>query len=84
MGTQVTIALADETYRQIESFAKLANRDVASILADIITIENVERSHKVEHTLAAEYQDMAKDEEQETLAIEWAETFIGDVADEVW
>jgi len=62
MGTQVTITLADETYRQIESFAKLANRDVASVLADIITIENVERSHKVERTLAAEYQDMAKDE----------------------
>lgn len=38
MSTQITITLPDEVYQQIERFARLANRDVASILAD--TIQN--------------------------------------------
>lgn len=36
MSTQITITLPDEVYQQIERFARLANRDVASILADTI------------------------------------------------
>ncbi|MGA9378273.1 MAG: hypothetical protein WBV73_05840 [Phormidium sp.] len=36
MSTEITITLPDEVYQQIERFARLANRDVASILADTI------------------------------------------------
>ncbi|MFB2937325.1 hypothetical protein ACE1B6_18920 [Aerosakkonemataceae cyanobacterium BLCC-F154] len=36
MSTQITITLPDEVYQQIERFARLANRDVASILAETI------------------------------------------------
>ena len=36
MSTQITITLPDEVYQQIERFARLANRDVVSILADTI------------------------------------------------
>jgi hypothetical protein len=36
MSTQITITLPDEVDQQIEHFARLANRDVASILADTI------------------------------------------------
>lgn len=36
MSTQITITLPDEVYQRIERFARLANRDVASILADTI------------------------------------------------
>ncbi|NEQ69810.1 MAG: hypothetical protein F6K21_30825 [Symploca sp. SIO2D2] len=38
MNTQVTITLPDEIYQRAERFAKLANRDVASILADTIQL----------------------------------------------
>ncbi|NEP13813.1 MAG: hypothetical protein F6J92_25125 [Symploca sp. SIO1A3] len=38
MSTQITINLPDEVYQRAERFARLANRDVASILADTISI----------------------------------------------
>lgn len=36
MSTQITITLPDEIYQRAKRFAKLANRDVASVLADTI------------------------------------------------
>jgi hypothetical protein len=36
MSTPVTINLSDEVYRRAEKFALLANRDLSSILADIL------------------------------------------------
>lgn len=36
MSTQITITLPDEIYQRAERFARLANRDVASVLADTI------------------------------------------------
>jgi predicted transcriptional regulator len=38
MSTQITITLPDEVYQRAERFARLANRDVASILADTIQL----------------------------------------------
>jgi hypothetical protein len=38
MNTQVTITLPDEVYKRAERFAHLANRDVASVLADTILV----------------------------------------------
>ncbi|MBW4660020.1 MAG: hypothetical protein KME15_15200 [Drouetiella hepatica Uher 2000/2452] len=38
MSTKVTITLSDEVYQRAERFARLANRDVASILADSIQL----------------------------------------------
>ncbi len=38
MSTQITITLPDEVYQQAERFARLANRDVASVLADTIQL----------------------------------------------
>jgi hypothetical protein len=38
MSTQITITLPDEIYQRAERFARLANRDVASILADTIQL----------------------------------------------
>ena len=38
MSTQITITLTDEAYQHAERFAKLANRDVASVLADTIQL----------------------------------------------
>lgn len=36
MSTEVTITLTDEAFQQVERFARLANRDVASVLAETI------------------------------------------------
>lgn len=38
MSTKVTITLPDDVYRRAERFARLANRDVASVLADTIQL----------------------------------------------
>jgi predicted transcriptional regulator len=36
MSTQITITLIDDVYQKADRFARLANRDIASILADTI------------------------------------------------
>jgi predicted transcriptional regulator len=36
MNNQITITLPDEVYKRAEHFARLANRDIASIIADTI------------------------------------------------
>jgi hypothetical protein len=36
MSTQITITLTDDVYQKADRFARLANRDIASILADTI------------------------------------------------
>lgn len=38
MSTQITITLSDEVYQRAERFARLANRDLASVLADTIQL----------------------------------------------
>jgi predicted DNA-binding protein len=38
MSTQITITLPDEVYQRVERFALLANRDIASVLADTIQL----------------------------------------------
>ena len=36
MSTKITITLPDEVYQRADRFARLANRDIASVLADTI------------------------------------------------
>jgi hypothetical protein len=36
MSTKITLTLTDDVYQKADQFARLANRDIASILADII------------------------------------------------
>jgi predicted transcriptional regulator len=38
MSTKITITLSDEVYQRAERFAQLANRDIASVLADTIQL----------------------------------------------
>lgn len=48
MSTQVTVTLPDEVYRRAERFARLANRDLASVLADTIQLSLPPISSQVE------------------------------------
>lgn len=45
-------------------------------------IESLVRPHVVKDELEDAYKEMALDEEREAEALEWAESTIGDVADE--
>jgi hypothetical protein len=38
MSTQITITLPDDVYQRADRFARLANRDIASVLADTIQL----------------------------------------------
>lgn len=38
MSTKITITLPDEVYQRAERFARLANRDIASVVADTIEL----------------------------------------------
>lgn len=38
MSTKITINLSDEVYQRAERFARLANRDVASVIADTVQL----------------------------------------------
>jgi hypothetical protein len=38
MDTQITITLPDEVYQRAKRFARLANRDIASVLVDTIQL----------------------------------------------
>lgn len=45
-------------------------------------IEDLVRPHVIDEELELAYAQMAKDEERESEAIEWAEATVGDVGDE--
>ena len=45
-------------------------------------VEELVRPHVIRPNLEAAYAEMAKDEEREKEALEWAEGLIGDVSDE--
>ena len=45
-------------------------------------IEELVRPHVVAEPMEAEYAQMARDEEREGEALEWAESTVGDVADD--
>jgi hypothetical protein len=47
-------------------------------------IEDLVRPHVMYPDLEAAYQQMAQDEERESLALEWAEATIGDMDNEAW
>lgn len=45
-------------------------------------VEELVRPHVIRPSLEAAYAEMARDEEREKEALEWAEGLIGDVSDE--
>jgi predicted transcriptional regulator len=54
MSTQITITLTDDVYQKADRFARLANRDIASILADIIqsSIPNISEAATTLHSIS--------------------------------
>jgi len=55
-----------------------------TITIDEQVYEELVHPHIMHPNLEAAYQQMAQDEERESLALEWAEASSGSVGDEVW
>jgi predicted CopG family antitoxin len=74
MQKKLTITVDERIYRALHK--TIGRRRISRF------IENLVRPHVLESSLAAAYEQMAKDEQRENEALEWAEGLIGDVADE--
>jgi predicted CopG family antitoxin len=74
MQRKLTITLDEQVYQGLHTV--IGRRRISQF------IESIVRPHVVKQELAAAYQQMAADEAREREALEWAETTLGDVADE--
>jgi len=74
MARKLTITLDDAVYLGLHR--KVGKSRISKFL------ESLARPHVVREDLGAAYREMAGDEERETEAIEWTESFVGDVLNE--
>lgn len=74
MQKKLTITLDERVYEGLH--AVIGRRRISKF------IEKLVRPHVVRNDLNEAYKQMARDEEREAEALEWAEATIGDVADE--
>ncbi len=74
MQKKLTITVDEQVYFGLHNV--IGQRKISKF------IESLVRPHVVKPNLESAYQEMALDESRETEALEWAESTIGDVADE--
>lgn len=74
MHKKLTITVDEEVYAGLH---RVVGRQRISQF-----IETLVRPHVLREDLLAAYRDMAREEEREAEAHEWAEATVGDVADE--
>jgi predicted CopG family antitoxin len=74
MQKKLTITVDERVYKALHK--TIGRRRISRF------IENLVRPHVLESSLLAAYEQMAKDEQREKDALEWAEGLIGEVADE--
>lgn len=74
MTRKLTITVSEEVYEGLH--AKIGAGRISRF------IDRLARPHVVENELDAAYEAMAADSEREADALEWAESLIGDLADE--
>ena len=76
MQKKLTITIDEEVYEGL--YQVVGPRRISRFIEDLV------RPHVLHPDLEAAYADMARDEEREQAALEWAEAAIGDVDDETW
>ena len=76
MRRKLTITIDEQVYDGL--YRVVGPRRISSFIEDLV------RPHVLYPDLEAAYAEMAKGEEQEATALEWAEATAGDVADEAW
>ena len=76
MQKKLTITIDEQIYEGL--YRVVGTRRISRFIEDLV------RPHVTYLDLEAAYQQMAQDEECESLALEWAEATVGDVGDEAW
>ena len=76
MQKKLTITIDEEVYEGL--YEIIGPRKISNF------IESLVRPHVLYPDLEAAYAEMARDEEREATALEWAEATAGDVGDEAW
>ena len=76
MQKKLTITIDEEVYEGL--YQVVGPRRISRFIEDLV------RPHVLYPDLEAAYSEMARDEEREQGALEWAEATIGDVSDEAW
>jgi hypothetical protein len=76
MQKKLTITIDERVYEGL--YAIIGRRRISRFIEDLV------RPYVVDRDLEAAYEEMARDEEREAEALEWAEATIGDVSDETW
>ncbi len=74
MQKKLTITVDERVYRGLHSV--VGRRRISRF------VESLVRPHVIGKDLETAYRQMAQDEAREAEALEWAETTLGDVADE--
>lgn len=74
MQKKLTITIDEQVYEGLHTV--IGRRRISRFIEDLV------RPHVLSQDLEAAYSEMARDEEREAEALEWAEATIGDVGDE--
>ncbi len=74
MQKKLTISIDEKVYEGLH--AVIGRRRISKFIEDLV------RPHVLHTELEAAYREMARDEQREAEALEWAEATIGDVSDE--
>ena len=76
MQKKLTITIDQEVYQAL--YEVVGPRRISRFIEDLV------RPHVLHPDLEAAYAEMARDEEREKAALEWAEATVGDTGDETW
>ncbi len=76
MQKKLTITIDKEVYEGL--YQVVGPRRISRFIEDLV------RPHVLHRDLEAAYAEMARDEEREQAALEWAEANLGDLDDETW
>ena len=76
MQKKLTITIDEEVYKGL--YQVVGPRRISRFIEDLV------RPHVLYPDLEAAYAEMARDEEREQAALEWAEAAVGDITDETW
>ena len=76
MHKKLTITIDEQVYEGL--YRVVGPRKISGFIEDLV------RPHVLYPDLEAAYEEMARDEEREEAALEWAEGTVGDVGDETW
>mgnify|MGYP001070315237 CR=1 FL=1 len=74
MQKKLTITVDEKVYDGLRK--RVGPRRISHFIEDLV------RPHVIDEEIEMAYAQMAKDEQRESEALEWAETVIGDISDE--